>query len=493
MIDEVDDKRDGQWGVMLSRCYGKVTADDEFRTALLESLKNRIRERAEGPRDVGSEANWSALLSRTYPPCKPSEEFRTILLRDMKDRQRQIVDIRNETVIQGLVSSYHPVQPRRDFETRLLENLKQRQKTRIIYKRTIRRRSIFASLASGLAAAAAVLFIVRAGPADMRGASSVPVFAVAAVAPFTQDGEAASVVVPISDFATASARDAFEAVPAVAEVPALAAFASRVLPKTAVGLGMELNDGAGWRAMDETTLTRVSPGMSFRSTDSTAILDFDNGSNILLRPGAVVNVAENGIGVERGELAVTVPHQTDNSLRILLADREVAVQPGTMLAVNAHNPDKYAAGGVPAPEVMISDGGLALARGKNGVGPLFANQVYLIDNYVTPDIPGRPMYAIECESMERDFAPAFDSGNSMSQLVSAPANVFTPRTPTGFRNDGGRLVANNYDNQDTVRIEYLSGEYFTLADSRRDLASAMALGANLIFDGGDGVFYEIYK
>ncbi|MDR0362520.1 MAG: hypothetical protein LBJ46_07560 [Planctomycetota bacterium] len=508
MIEDAD-KRDEQWGVLLSRCYEKVEAGRAFRQSLLDELRAKVREYAESveeaqeleddeeSRDIGSEENWSAFLTGAYEPCEPNLDFKASLILDLKDRQRSLVDTKNETVIQELLStSYDPVQPRREFETRLLENLKHRQKTRIIYKQTIRRRSIFSAVASGLAAAAAVLFVVWLGPVDFRDGSS-------ASQPITS--AAASAVPEVVVFenlkvepVAISASDATENVgiiPAVPAAPVLAAFASRLLPKTAVGLGMELDDGSGWRPMDESILTRVSPGMAFRSTESTAIIDFDDGANILLRPGAVVRATESGLDIERGELAVSVPSQVTDSLRIVLGDREVAVQPGTMLAVNAHNPDLYAVGGAPAPEVMVADGGLALARGRAGVGPLFANQAYLIGNYVTPDLPGRPLCAVECEALERDFAPVFDDygENGMTQMVSAPAASFTPRAPIGYRAEDGRLIAESYENQDTTKVRYLSDEYFGLANARRDLATSLALGSELILDGGNGVFYEIYK
>ena len=455
--------RDDQWELLLTRCYGNVEPDADFRSRLLGELKARIHE----PGDEREDATGDGLEADPH-----EAPIRTLIAK-----------------------AYVPIEPDREFQTRLLANLKRRQKTTVMVREHRRRRSIFSSVVSSLAAAA-VLFVVWLVP---LGDSPVPGFGIA----YTDTGD--SVLTDALPASGLPERAGFDADPVHADsfIPNAAssydkfsvdaAFASSPLPKTVGGVGMELDVGGGWRAMGATLLTRISPGMAFRSTSQTAGLVFDDGSFMRMLPQAMITATENGFSINQGEVVVTVPGDSRQAFRLHFPERDIAVEPGTDLAVNVPFPGQYAEGGAPAPVVKVFDGGLAMARGRNGVGPLLANQAYLIDNYVTPDLPGRPLYATEYAEL-LDIPPSVGfGGGAPGQLVSSFG--IAPRTPEpqGFWKVGGKWVAQTYSSQPLTRIQYLSDAYFGLASKRRDLASALAVGPNAIIDAGDGVFYEIYR
>lgn len=519
-MTEHPEGRDDQWEMLLTRCYGKVEADAAFRSRLLGQLKAKASETKDERSDAGldSDVLWSKLLAAAYPPCEARAGFKANLIAELKDKIRPQTDAAvesqvdpEEAPIRTLITKvYVPVEPRREFQTRLLLNLKDRQKTAVRTKEYYRRRSIFSSFASGLAAAAAVLFVVWLAPIGDRrvGESPEPEFGMAYAdiedsvlpdtppAPKRSPDPAPSGSDPDANIQTASLTT--NAVSPYDSYSVDAAFASSPLPKTVRGVGMELDDGGGWRTMDESLLTRVSPGMSFRSTRQTAGLGFNDGSTMLMSPKAIVTATPNGFYVDQGEVAVTVPANSDQGFRLHFPERDIAVEPGTMLAVNSPLPDHYAEGGAPAPEVKVLDGGMALARGKNGVAPLLANQVYLVDNYTTPDMPGRPLCAAECAALRGTPSPSGLGGGYVpapAQLVSNTGVAPMTMTPviSGYRKDGAKWIANTYTNQPLTRIRYLSDAYFGLANSRRDLAAALAIGPNSIIDAGDGVFYEIHR
>lgn len=500
-------KRDEQWSALLTRCYEKIETRQEFKSGLLDAMKTKLAERrnvAESHEDNGLsqyENQWSALLQNTHAPCEANPLYSHNLLMEMKNRQRQIAADKNDSVLGTLLStSYVPVEPRKEFETRLLSNLKERQKTRILYQKNLRRRSIFSSVVSGMAAAAAVLLVVWLAPVDRMAATPPTVVSAIDSAPQT---------ISYADFSTppaSSQSSVATAVPATDRMEYLPAgfsienaYSSSALPKTARGIGMEINDGAGWRPLDTATLVRVSPGMAFRSIQQeSAGLGFDDGSVIQMKPDAVLAATENGFEVRQGLLSIEVPQESAASFRLSFPERDIAVQPGTLMVVKAFAPDSYAAGGAPAPEVMIVDGGFALAKGKTGTGPLFANQVYMIDNYVTPEIPSRQLCSSElqdwgqCDETIVAPSPSFDPASPALRVSSSSLVEPTP-VPRGFYKQDDKWIANTYDNRDTIKVPYLSNAYFSLANERRDLAAALALGSDVIVDGGKGMFYEIHR
>ncbi len=530
VMSESLDNWDSQWRMLLTHSYEKVEADQEFRSRLLQKMKNKAAEAKQ--RETGETAEqkpsllhndqvWSEFLSKTYPECSARKGFKTNLLSELKEKAQiaapaKVDDIFSEDQFAVLLSEvYEPVQPRPEFQTRLLTNLKERQQTSIKIKEQYRRRSIFSSFASGLAAAAAVLFVVWAAPFNSGAQLQTSERQSRSV---IYDDEDYSSTMPLPQSDATAVPDAYTQFPAAAldsstpNYPNASsflpvayntneAFGSSPLPKTVRGTGMEINDGSGWRDMDESGLTRIAPGMAFRSLQQTAGLGFSDGSTILMWPDAQITATENGFSVDQGQLAVTVPDGSDGSFRINLPERDIAIEPGTMLAVNAYFPDRYALGGAPAPEVKVLDGGLAIARGKSGDAPLLANQVYLLDNYVTPDIPGRPMCAAECAELEdfshpsaRQLAGTFGLSANASQMVANTAAVpESSAGPRGYSKKGDKWVSNTYSGQPVVKIQYLSDTYFGLAKERRDLASALSLGSNVILDAGDGVFYEIHR
>ncbi len=412
--------------------------------------------------------------------------------------------------VEELISTaYVPVEPSREFQTRLLHNLKERQQTTIKKKEETRRRSIFSSFASGLAAAAAVAFVVWLAPtgSNAERESYVQTQPAAGISSDsfkidTTNTAGTQLIASTSSDVVGNIQTASltrNAASGYESYSVDAAFASPALPKTVRGVGMQVNDGSGWRDMDESSVTRVSSGMAFRATRQTAGLGFSDGSTILMWPEAVITANDHGFAVDQGQLAVTVPAGVDQRFHINLPERDIAIEPGTMLAVNAFYPSRYAEGGAPAPEVKVLDGGLAVARGKNGAGPLLANQVYLIDNYITPDIPGRPL----CSAESAELEGACEGPSGLAPYIVEPSRLVANNTlvnpsvssgPSGFIKKNGKWVVNSYtDGQPVIKIQYLSDDYFGLANSRRDLGSALAAGPEAIIDAGDGVFYEIHR
>lgn len=514
-MSDTNDKRDQQWSVLLTRCYESVEAKPEFKSSLLADMKKKQAEmRDEAAKDVGADEQWSTLLGKTYPVCEARKGFKKQLLVDLKQKiapeQPVVEEFDEDAPLRTLLSnSYTPVEPRREFQTRLLDNLKERQKTTIMIKEQYRKRSIFTSLASGLAAAAAVLFVVWLGPLSTADTEAVlsdrpQIPADAQIASSTPVSATVRHRIDTSSIQTVAATDAASPIPNAVFPYAYnmnAAFDSSSLPKTVRGVGMELNDGNGWRPMDESLLTRLSAGMVFRATRETAGLGFSDGSTVLMWPESTITATDNGFAVDQGQLAVTVPAGGEQRFRLQLAERDIVVEPGTMMAVNAYFPDRYAAGGAPAPEVKILDGGMAVARGRNGDAPLLANQVYLIDNYITPDIPGRPMCGAEFAELSDCYnatpgLPGFSPQDSYSptQLVSGAPEAAQPNSaPRGYTKQGMKWVADSYKDQPVTRVKYLSSEYFALANARRDLASALSAGPEAIIDGGKDGFYEIHR
>jgi hypothetical protein len=572
MSDNFSDM-DEQWGELLSRSYGNVDADQAFKAGLLTKLKAKQAEvcaKAETEPDAAGitteeESNWSALLTRTHPECEPRADFKAGLLANLKTRQAELaleaeeisaeeeanwstlltksygtcetrMEFKHELLgklkastaanadlakteiplpVEELISTaYIPVEPSREFQTRLLLNLKERQQTTIKMKEDTRRRSIFSSFASGLAAAAAVAFVVWLAPAGRDSGLEMPVQSTSVAYQGsdaissdsfkvnTTDNAGAQLIASASNDAVGNIQTASltrNAASGYATYSVDAAFASPSLPKTVRGVGMQVNDGGGWRDLDEARVTRVSPGMAFRATRQTAGLGFSDGSTVLMWPEAVITASENGFAVDQGQLAVTVPAGTEQRFHINLPERDIAIEPGTMLAVNAFYPSRYAEGGAPAPEVKVLDGGLAVARGRNGAAPLLANQVYLIDNYITPDIPGRPL----CSAESAELEGACEGPSGLTPYIVEPSRLVANTTlvsptsssaPSGFNKKNGKWVAASYtEDQPVVKIQYLSDDYFGLANSRRDLGQALAAGPEAIIDAGNGVFYEIHR
>jgi hypothetical protein len=280
-------------------------------------------------------------------------------------------------------------------------------------------------------------------------------------------------------------------------------FASMPLDNTVRGIDMEMNTGSGWQAMAGDMIAALAPGMLFRpaasrKTGGTTGLGFGDGTTILMCPDSVIEATDKGIQVRNGTLAVEVPKSAGGGFLMHFPERDISVEPGTMLAVTVPSPDAYADGGSPAPFIRVADGGLAIARGRNGSGPLLANRVYRLDNYVTPDLPSRPLCDAEREellrSLSRPMAPERSASNNAALLASSGGYFApVPSTPKNFVQRGSRWFAKDYDNQSTIKIKYLSDEYFGFANARRDLAPALSLGSEVVIDGGDGNYYEIYE
>jgi hypothetical protein len=248
----------------------------------------------------------------------------------------------------------------------------------------------------------------------------------------------------------------------------------------------------------------LEPGMQFRASEGMGHMEFPDGTLLSLSPDSDLEVTEDGLSVSRGFVLVAVPDSSDGRFRLHFPERDLAVEPGTELAVMVEDPALFAEGGAPAPMVMVVDrpgsGGLALAKGSNGVGPLFASQLYRLDRYVTPELPGRTLCDAEYQDLENVFKmktvretlpmAAFAGGFSGNRDLSYTTTVLSP---AGFTRKGDTWVADTYRGEETVKVRYLSDAYFGLANARRDLARSLALGSDAILDAGDGVFYEIHR
>ena len=539
-MSDQNEKWDRQWGILLTRCHGEdVQADAGFKSSLLEDLKRKTVEHRESGQDAqDSDAQWSRLLKASYVPCHPQESFRNSLLGELKAKQQTVFaapaaasgemeaeteDVAIRTILN---KSYEPVQPRKEFETRLLENLKERQRTTSVTRIRSRRRTLFLSAASSIAAAACVMFVVWVMPAN----SSVParsgnlrlpvpdIAPIAAVAePARQSARSESQFVPASfepssNFANADvAQAAFENIPAAfTGFRAADAFAGNPLPDHACALqNIQVNSGDGWTTLAENNEVPLSPGMTFRAVEGMGHLKFEDGSLLSITPDTLLTTTANGLMVAQGFMLAAVPAASGSRFRLHFAERDIAIEPGTDLAVMVEDPSKFAQGGAPAPMVMVVDGddargGLALARGRNGIAPLFTKQLYRLDNYVTADMPSRTLCDTECRDLEMfktetirqeglpmaSFAGGFGSDREFGHY---PSNYTTVLTPAGFSRKGDKWVADSYKGEDTIKLKYLSDSYFGFVNERRDLSRAFALGGQVIVDGGDGSFYEIMK
>lgn len=544
-------KWEEQWSVLLTRCYGaEVQADAGFKSSLMDVLKRRtaenLPERAEV--DEVDEENWKRLLSASYVPCHPDVEFKNGLMSELKTKQIAIfgspatgvdADAAAEKNTEGreeelmstiLQTSYQPIQPRRDFQTRLLENLKERQRNTSVIRRKSRRRAYFLSGASSLAAAAMVVFIislVSRGP-DLRNAppartdSEIRTFASDRISTPTPhvipEALLAEAIRPVAyggsdpgfrtSFASAEVVETNSPVviPAsFANYRAADAFAGASLPDRIFALrDVEMNTGSGWMAMTDNAEIPLSVGMSFRASGPMGHLEVDSGSLVSLGPDSILTATSDGLTVEQGFLLVEVPEAATKRFRLHFAERDIAVEPGTDLTVLAEPASKYAAGGAPAPMVMVVDrpgegGGLALARGKSGIGPLLTRQLYRLDNYVTPDLPGRTMCDTECAELFNIVEMRKPTPNAYlfagSNAGSRQAGITTTMviSPAGYSQKGDRWLADSYKSQPTIKLKYLSDAYFGFANERRDLALALALGGNVIIDAGNDQFFEIHK
>ncbi|MDR1535622.1 MAG: hypothetical protein LBU64_11115 [Planctomycetota bacterium] len=522
------DIREPEWHVMLTRCYGGISFNAEFKSGLLGKLRAKLP-RPE-PAGMGTEEDWRRLLA-IPGPCRPAPGFKIGLREKLLARRRELSldpdGVEGRLIGRVLSTSFSPITPRREFASRLLRQLKERQTNSLALRRRFRRRSLFFSLASGLAAAAVVLFVILPVASPDFGPGSAPV---GAPVPDSSQLDRMAKTVPVWDGREVAsltdsppARDGNSSLYASPSPPGAPAafkvadiFLSSPLPDRARGLGMEFNDGGGWREMDPAQAVPVSFGMAFRPArrDNEALggvgLGFADGSSISMRGDSLLTAGERGFNLGRGVMSVNVPREAGESLRLNFPEREVAVRPGTFLAVSAEAGEQYAEGGAPAPRITVADGGMAVARGRGGSGILFANHVYDIDNYVSPDLPGRPLCLAECEELEKRLAIMPGAGGAMSNRLAAGQGAYAFGSggpmlvsdrpsyrnkilPYGFNRQDSRWVADSYDGQPVIGIEYLSDAYFSLADSRRDLAPALALGAEVILDAGDGVFYEIYR
>lgn len=538
-------KWDEQWSVLLSRCYGaEVQANPEFKSSLLDALKQKTAENlADRPEmDEASDENWQRLLTVSYVPCHPDPEFKGGLLGQLKAKQQKTFQTsettadasaateKNASVVNEdemmstiLQKSYQPVQPRREFQTRLLENLKERQRNTSIIRRKSRRRTFFLSTASSLAAAAMVVFILSLVPhgPDLESRPT----------PVTATRGEGQILLPLppsaypetfretsdtgftTSFASLTQEDTDRGQDDIAIVPAsytsdyrvADAFAGDPLPGKVMALrDVEVNSGNGWVAMKDNASVPIAEGMSFRASNIMGHLQVDNGSLISLSPDSILTATTNGLTVEQGFLLVETPDVASKRFRLHFPARDIAVEPGTDLAVLVEPASKYADGGAPAPMVMVVDrpgenGGLALAKGKAGVGPLFTRQLYRLDNYVTPDLPGRTMCDAECADLyniaEMRTSPrnTYLLAGSNAGIRQAGGTTTMVVTPAGYSRKGDKWVADSYESQPTIRLKYLSDAYFGFANERRDLASALALGGKVVIDGGNNEFYEVYK
>lgn len=535
MIDE-SNKWDKQWNVLLTRCHGEeVKADAGFKSGLLDELKRKTAENLDSSQttDESTDANWRRLLTKTYIPCHHDEQFKSVLLTQLQAKQREMAgpvtaEVTEDTAIRTILSkSYQPVSPRREFQTRLLHNLKERQRNTAVVRRKSRRRTFIMSAASSIAAAAMVMFVAWIVPQGVQGrvtASSNPEMPnLNLPIPETAMIPAA---VPAEEYAPQISRTF---IPASFETPAsfapeervqtrfasyspTDAFSGPALPERVYAYhNMEMDSGKGWASMASTGDMAMLPGMSFRTKDSMGHMEFEDGSLISFSPDSILDTTDDGLTVKQGFMLVSVPDTATNPFRLHFSERDIAIEPGTDLAVMVESPEKYAEGGAPAPLVMVVDrqdspGGFALAKGKGdiGIGPLLAKQLYRLDNYVTPNLPGRTMCDTECQDLDKMFKmeTVRRADVPMTSLASggftgfqgSEANPYSVViSPAGFSKKGDRWLADSYKDQPTVKIQYLSNEYFGLANSRRDLALALALGGKVVIDSGDGTFYEIHQ
>lgn len=560
-MSEMSDKWDKQWSLLLTHCHGEsVQAKPDFKASLLDQLKLKAVENAENDavEDQADDEKWSRLMKAAYVPCHVDTEFKPFLLEKLKRQQKEVVaeeaearaadnanDSEEKVLRTILTRSYQPVAPRKAFETRLLENLKDRQRNTVILHKKSRRRTMFLSTASGLAAAAMVMFVVWAGPLAPAKASAthslissdasspavsteiadasaahkgdlrltVPNSAVSAVSFDSATGSRPLPgIFPVAGYANQSSNvmpASLEMVPAsFANYRAAEAFNGPALPDKAYALqNIEVNIGNGWFAPgDADRVIALSAGLAFRSRSGMGHLRLSDGSLITVSPNALMTTSEEGLTVERGLALVSAPEHTRAGFRLHFPERDIVLEPGTDLAVMVESSEGYAEGGAPAPMVMIVDrhdssGGMALARGPQGIGPLLAKQLYRIDRYVTPDLPSRALCDTECQDLDKFFRmetvrqvehpmASFAGGFAGDRDMGVTSMVLTP---AGYSKRGGKWVSQTYSGQQTIKIRYLSDEYFGFANERRDLARDLALGGEIVIDGGDGKFYEIVK
>ncbi|MCD7897329.1 MAG: hypothetical protein LUG50_11745 [Planctomycetaceae bacterium] len=564
---------DRQWSQLLTHAHGEdVVADAGLKSSLLQSLKEKVVARqADAAQEPVSHADddrqWGALLSATYVPCYPDGDFKDELLKKMKARQAMAFgttamtatpaaaaaavgaatpattaspaetsvttgdsadDSHEDEAIRTILSkSYKPVDARREFQTRLLENLKERQRRTADSRSRARRLAFYLSSASGVIAAALVIFVVWLSPTgqvmpEQRGNLRLTVPPVVADAAVDNDFRPSSQSLASSSFFPVQADNTYDSfqgsvIPASYEETLPAEFASYsvsdafhgpVLPdRVSPHQNLQVNLGDGWFQADAGAQLALKPGMQFRASDSAmGHLEFPDGAIVTMSPASQLAATRDGLTVLQGFLLISVPLASKDRFRLHFPERDLAIEPGTDLAVMVESADKYAEGGAPAPMVMVVDrpdspGGLALARGKNGVGPLLAKQLYHLDNYVTADLPSRILCDTECEDLNKLFKmetirtayPKASFAGGFAGDRDAGGNTAIVLTPAGFTKRGDQWVADTYNGQDTVKIRYLSDGYFGFANARRDLSRALSLGSNVIIDSGDGTFYEIFK
>ncbi len=553
---------DRQWSQLLTHAHGEdVVADAGFKSGLLQSLKDKVAARhldaAPGETSqTDDDRQWGALLSATYIPCYPDGEFKDELLKKMKARQAATFGVaamtatseatgesiatepvtaddtsadnhEDEALRTILSKSYKPVDARREFQTRLLENLKERQRRTADTRSRARRLAFYLSSASGVVAAALVIFVVWLSPTgqampEQRGNLRLTVPSVVADATPAPVTRSSSRSLASSSFFPIQADDTYDAfqgsiVPASYEEPIPAEFASYSVANAFDGpalpdrvsphQNLQVNTGDGWFQADAGANLALQPGMQFRASETgMGHLEFPDGAMVTMSPTSQLAATRDGLTVLQGFLLISVPLASQNRFRLHFPERDLAIEPGTDLAVMVESADNYAEGGAPAPMVMVVDrpdspGGLALARGKNGVGPLLAKQLYHLDKYVTADLPSRILCDTECEDLNKLFKmetirtayPKASFAGGFAGDRDAGGNTAIVLTPAGFSKRGDQWVADTYNGQDTVKIRYLSDGYFGFANARRDLSRALSLGSNVIIDSGNGTFYEIYK
>lgn len=593
-MSDIDAKWDKQWHQLLTHCHGEdIEARSGFKGDLLAALRRKMSESRSALSETGSvtgmndalnpvssapaqtvadDDNFARLLQNSYTPCHADNEFKSALLIKLKNKQRALQSgaaeegeaiasapaaSKEDAAFRAILSrSYEPVHSRPEFQSRLLDNLKERQRHTASVRNKSRRRAYFLSAASGLAAAAMVMFAVWVSPpsisANPPALAHAEAFASLPVPPAEQQqlavnskqkmdlrltvpdegirrmevaaSGASPSVIPAS-YNTGSVSSgggvaevvpaAFTAVPAeFAEYRVADAFKGDVLPRRAYALqNIETNRDVAdsqWSAATSSAAIPIEAGMSFRSTGtSMGHMQFADGSLLTMSPNSLIEATADGLMVVQGFMLLSVPEMAMNRFRLHFAERDLAVEPGTDLAVMVENPDGFAEGGAPAPMVMVVDrpdsgghGGLALARGKNGVGPLFAQQLYRLDHYVTADLPGRTLCDTEsqelnqlfkCETVRQEGYPkaSFAGGFSGDRDVGGGTTVVL--TPAGYHKRGSAWVSDNYRSQETIKLRYLSDAYFGFANARRDLARDLALGGEVVIDGGNGTFYEIVK